>query len=91
VPILNCVTDNGDSTITVFFGYRNDNAYDVPIAVGVNNRFFPLPFDRSQPTLFLPGQHDSAFNVTFNVEEIGLIWWLDGNITAAWSGSPACP
>ncbi len=82
--------DNGDGTMTGFFGYRNDNPYNVAIAVGVNNQFFPSPLDRGQPTLFLPGQHDSVFSITFDAEEVGLLWRLDGRLTGAWLALRSC-
>ncbi|MCA9961844.1 MAG: hypothetical protein KC443_22550 [Anaerolineales bacterium] len=90
-PIVNCATNNGDGTITAFFGYKNSNSFDVTIPVGVNNSFFPQPFDRGQPTLFLAGDYDFVFKATFNEQDVGLIWWLDGNVTSAWIGTPACP
>ena len=90
-PFVNCAQNNGDGTVTAYFGYINNNSFDVNIGIGPTNGFLPLPVDRGQPTLFTPGRHDFEFSVTFAEDLFGLIWWLDGNVTAAWTGSPACP
>jgi hypothetical protein len=90
-PFVNCATNNGNGTVTAFFGYTNRNDYDVDIPIGEENRFFPAPKGRGQPHLFKPGRHNNAFSVTFDESLLGLIWYVDGNVTAAWIGSPPCP
>ncbi len=90
-PILNCVIHNGDDTVTVYFGYQNNNAYIVTVVPGANNRFFPAPTNRGQPAFFQPGLHSFVFSVTVNKSLDTLFWYLDDNTTPTWPGSPYCP
>jgi hypothetical protein len=93
IPILECVTDNGDGSYTAYFGYENENAYNVTIPVGPDNMFTPSPQDRGQPSLFesgiTPEYPDTAFSVDFDASS--LTWTLDGQTSTASSSSPQCP
>ncbi len=75
-PVLECVSDNGDGTYTARFGYLNQNAAVVTIAVGGDNKFTPSPQDRGQTTEFQPGRQRDVFRVTFDGSN--LVWTLKG-------------
>ncbi len=66
IPLLNCVTDNGDGTFTAHFGYLNQTASAITVPLGPKNMFVPPPNDRAQPTVFQPGENDDVFQVTFD-------------------------
>ena len=92
VPVLNCVTDHGDGTLTAYFGYVNDNSYIVTIARGMGtpeNWLLYLPGNEQvQPETFNSGVYNNVFSVQFT----GIILWgLDGSTVIGNSGSPACP
>jgi hypothetical protein len=75
VPILECVSDNGDGTFTALFGYRNEYSTPVTIAIGTNNAFSPAPIDRGQPTAFQPGRQVGVFSAGFR-QGGSLVWAL---------------
>lgn len=55
---------NDDDTITLVFGYFNENWEQEPnIEVGENNFFSPGERDRGQPTRFLPRRNRFTFEV----------------------------
>lgn len=92
-PILECVEQIGETTYKAYFGYLNENDEDITIDIGPENKFTPSPQDRDQPTIFQPGRNYSAFNVTFNGNN--LVWTLtgpDGNTRTATASanSPPC-
>jgi hypothetical protein len=92
IPLLECVKDNKDGTLTAFFGYKNQNAYLVEIPIGEHNRFTPGSEDRGQPTKFNPGRSneypDASFQVVFDGESI--TWTLDGGSVTASGKSNYC-
>ena len=92
LPILECVQDNGDGTITAFFGYKNNNSYQVEIPLGNLNKFTPDPKDRGQPIKFEPGRSpsypDASFRVVFDGDSI--TWNLDGESVTASANSDYC-
>lgn len=70
---------NDDDTITLVFGYFNENWEQEPnIEVGENNFFSPGERDRGQPTRFLPRRNRFTFEVVvpgdFGDDE--LVWTL---------------
>ncbi|HEY9167695.1 MAG TPA: hypothetical protein VIS48_16195 [Candidatus Kryptonia bacterium] len=87
-PILDCVTRVNDSTYTAWFGYENDDTTSIFVPVGAQNKFSPVPNDRTQPTLFEPGKKDRVFSVVFNGKN--LTWKLNGNEVTASRKSSAC-
>jgi len=66
VPLLECVDNNGDGTYTAHFGYLNTTGSVITLPVGSKNMFVGGDKDRGQPTVFYPGEHLSAFTVTFD-------------------------
>jgi hypothetical protein len=53
-----------DGTITLMFGYMNENWEETPqIPIGEDNFFSPGPADRGQPTYFLPRRNRFIFEV----------------------------
>jgi hypothetical protein len=85
-PLLECVLDNKDGTLTAFFGYMNPNSFKVDFPIGDQNRFTSGSEDRGQPTMFEPGQSPAYPNASFQVEFEGesITWILDtGSVTAS--------
>ena len=92
VPILNCVTDHGDGSLTAYFGYINDNSYMVTIAHGAdtpkNWLLYAPGSEQVQPETFNPG----VYNNVFSVQSTKIVLWrLDGKMAIGNPGSPACP
>jgi hypothetical protein len=87
-PILDCVTQQNDTTYTAWFGYENTNSISITVPVGPQNKFTPTPNDRNQPTVFNPGRKDYIFSVVFNGNN--LTWKLNGNQVVASKKSPKC-
>jgi hypothetical protein len=76
----------GTDSCQGYFGYKNDNAYDVTLAKGVNNQIvgsytgiFPsLPYTGNDvPTLFYSGRFSGAFRIVWNTAG-PISWDLDG-------------
>ena len=80
-PILECVSDNGNGTLTGHFGYVNSNAFPVSVPVGSLNKFdsAAATLNRGQPTVFQPGRTpyypNAAFKVVFPANEVR-VWNL---------------
>lgn len=94
VPLLECVAEHADGTLTAHFGYENRNPFATTIFVGSENFFSPSPANRGQPVTFAPGRTapfpDNPVSVTFAAGET-LAWTLDGTTITASASSPACP
>lgn len=89
-PILECVAENPDGTLTAHFGYENPNTYVVVIDSRHQNTFHPAPtFRTGQPEYFVPGRVEDWFSVLFDGN--GLTWVLDGHAVTANRNSPRCP
>jgi hypothetical protein len=92
-PILECVSDNGNGTLTGHFGYVNNNAFPVSVPVGSLNKFdsAAATLNRGQPTVFQPGRTpyypNAAFKVVFPSSEVR-VWNLKGKTSTA-SNNPA--
>jgi hypothetical protein len=88
LPVMNCVTNNGDGTYTAFFGYDNQNSAGVFIPVYAQNKISPEPWDRGQPGVFKVGVQEKVFSVTWTSGNI--IWHLINNTAKAKTNSPPC-
>lgn len=92
-PILECVSENADGTLTGHFGYVNGNAFPVSVKIGNSNKFdsAAATLDRGQPTVFQPGRTpyypNAAFKVVFPANEVR-VWNLKGK-TSTVSNNPA--
>jgi sugar lactone lactonase YvrE len=67
-PIGQCVTDRGVSASPRFiatFGYDNPNTVPLVALKPLVNSVLPLPFDRGQPQILLPGSQRNVFSVQF--------------------------
>jgi hypothetical protein len=91
-PVLECVVDRGSgwsnpaTRYVARWGYQNRNTFQVEIPVNSStNKFTPTPFNRGQPTVFLPGRVRNTFEVAFNGNN--LVWHLSGR-TATASSNP---
>ena len=65
-PIVDNIAVNVDGSFTAYFGYQNENLFEVPIPIGPLNHLEPSPFDRGQPEVFRPGVHHNVFSVIFD-------------------------
>ena len=87
-PILECVSDNGNGTLTGHFGYVNANGFPVSVPVGNLNKFDSVAatLNRGQPTVFQPGRTpyypNAAFKVVFPANEVR-VWNLKGRTSTA--------
>jgi hypothetical protein len=92
-PILECVSDNGNGTLTGHFGYVNGNPFPVSVKIGNLNKFdsAAATLNRGQPTVFQPGRTpyypNAAFKVVFPSSEVR-VWNLKGKTSTA-SNNPA--
>ena len=98
-PIFECWSDNGDGTVTVNFGYLNQNSFVVNIPHGDNNKMTPSTYTTNLPVDFQPGRTpywpDPAISFVVPVEELPVVWTLegpDGSRRTATAGpeSPRC-
>jgi hypothetical protein len=80
-----------------YFGYRNENPFEVSIAIGDRNQFnFIYPSENvvlepaEQVTNFLVGRQNGVFSVTWNSSTgENFIWSLDGHSAVArWCNPP---
>jgi hypothetical protein len=62
-------------TITMSFGYFNQNHTDVTIQPGDGNRFLPGPVDRQQPVVLLEGRHRFACTIVVPEDFNGKVQW----------------
>jgi hypothetical protein len=76
-PVVERVVAIGPGQYRATFGYDNEGTASISMAVGAENRFFPDPADRGQPTLFLAGRRTDVFSVVFDGRP--LTWRLAGN------------
>lgn len=79
-PIVNCIWNNGNGTVTASVGYRSTNSGTVTEPIGSGNRFRPGAQNRGQPTTFLPGTQNNVFAVTVTYAEIEdeINWYVTG-------------
>lgn len=73
-PIFNCVYKK-HNYCDYYFGYWNNVNKTLTIKTGINNHFQPVPLDRGQPELFLPGEHNYVFKLTMKCYE-QVTWYL---------------
>jgi hypothetical protein len=76
-PVVERVVALGPGQYRATFGYDNTGSVPVSMPVGAENRFFPDPQDRGQPTMFLSGRRAEAFSVVFDGRP--LVWRLAGH------------
>jgi hypothetical protein len=89
-PVLKCVEVVSKTEWRAHFGYVSTSKDELAISVGLFNRFWPPPLDRSQPTVFGPGSRDDVARVAFN--PLGsTAWVLGSDFVLADAHSPPCP
>jgi gliding motility-associated-like protein len=76
-PLLSCVEDNGNGTLTAHLGYVNNNRQAVTIAAGEQNQLWALALQGAGIERFEPGRQEKAFSVTFS-DRSTLTWTLTG-------------
>jgi hypothetical protein len=80
-PIAECVDVNQNGTLVAHFGYRNDAASAVEVAIGQRNYLSPGAVDRGQPKTFFNGRINNVFTVTFPSTDT--ITWVVGDATTS--------
>ena len=80
-PIAECVDVNQNGTLVAHFGYRNDAASAVEVAIGQRNYLSPGAVDRGQPKTFFNGRINNVFTVTFPSTDT--ITWGVGDATTS--------
>ncbi|HXG93318.1 MAG TPA: HYR domain-containing protein [Blastocatellia bacterium] len=70
------------SRIIAHFGYFNTTPNQLTFAAGsVVNQFTPLPANRFQPSVFLPGLHSKVVSVDLSAGELS--WFINGQAIVA--------
>ncbi len=96
IPLLECVTNNGNGTYTAYFGYQNLSASSVTIVTGSTvgkNNFSPGALNQGQVQTFSPGRVKAAFRVTFSGQPLTWTVQTSGAVqttVSASSSSQAC-
>ena len=80
-PIAECVDVNQNGTLVAHFGYQNDAASAVEVAIGQRNYLSPGAVDRGQPKTFFTGRINNVFTVTFPSTDT--ITWGVGDATSS--------
>jgi hypothetical protein len=90
-PVLECVVDNGDGSLTAHWGYNNTSGLVQVLPVGGSpaNQFSPSPQDRGQPTTFAIGRHVDVFATVFAPPTL-LVWSLGTSTATASAASRRC-
>jgi hypothetical protein len=88
-PFVDRVIALGNGQYRATFGYVNGGSTPVSVPVGADNRFFPDPTGRGQPTLFLPGRHAGACTVDFDGRPI--TWTLTSLAVTASAANASAP
>lgn len=93
MPVAECISADQNGK-RVWFGYQNQTANLVSVAVGGDNLFMPLPGNNGQPTSFQPGTATHVFSALLRGKRI--IWKLRGldglmhSATASLATTPSC-
>ena len=87
-PAAKCISINADGSLQAYFGYTNNNDFEVTIPVGARNNINPDPEDRGQPVQFLPGNVANVFDT--KLDEPSTAWYLDGVSVSADKTLPTC-
>jgi hypothetical protein len=81
-PVYDGFEVNPDGTYSMWFSYFNRNqAEELDVPIGADNRFEPGPADRGQPTHFVPTWQKSVFRVVVPKDfgDRKLTWRLTSN------------
>lgn len=89
-PVFKCVEKLSSTSYRAHFGYTNSSSTAVSIPIGFNNRFYPNPQGRGQPTSFLPGAQADVVQATFPSSS-AVAWVLGYTIQIATTTSAKCP
>jgi gliding motility-associated-like protein len=76
-PLLSCVEDNGNGSLTAHLGYLNHNKQAVTVSAGRDNSLSVFALQGAVVESFLPGRQEKAFSVTFSANST-LTWTLTG-------------
>jgi hypothetical protein len=96
-PILDCLRQNTNGTVTAILGYTNSARTAENIPAGTWNTISPTNYNGPQPTTFASGTKHGAYTVTMTKSEYGggPSWFLDGKFAffgSSWAaGVATCP
>ena len=85
-PSAKCIGINQDGSLEAYFGYKNDNEFDVIIPSGINN--YSDPETQDLPTTFTAGNIEPAFRV--RMEGTTASWTLNGVTAEANTSTATC-
>ena len=85
-PSAKCIGINQDGSLEAYFGYKNDNEFDVIIPSGINN--YSDPETQDLPTTFTAGNIETAFRV--RMEGTTASWTLNGVTAEANISTATC-
>ena len=85
-PSAKCIGINQDGSLEAYFGYKNDNEFDVIIPSGSNN--YSDPETQDLPTTFTAGNIEPAFRV--RMEGRTASWTLNGVTAEANASTATC-
>jgi hypothetical protein len=88
-PVVKCVDKLSATSYRAHFGYTNSSAQAIAIPMGFNNRFFPNPANRGQPTTFLPGAQTDVVQTSFPSNG-SATWILGSTFQFATANSTRC-
>jgi len=101
-PVLECVAEEADGSLTAFFGFENRTGLPAAIPFGTDNRVTPAAYDRRQPEAFdmpnvVPGRPGRtpfypgfAWRVAFQPGQ-QVVWKLGPRTATASASSARCP
>jgi len=76
VPFMEGWYGNEDGSVTVSYGYQNNNETNVIIPRGENNYVEPAQLDGMPPEIYFPGRHMGVFAITIPAAMASeTAWW----------------
>ena len=86
-PIAECRDKKAGGKFLTYFGYQNDNQFEIKLNIPSLNKFAPSPEDRGQQDTFITGRVVNAFSVTSDSD---ITWRLAEQSATSNASLPAC-
>jgi uncharacterized repeat protein (TIGR01451 family) len=86
-PIAECRDKKPGNKFLTYFGYQNDNPFEIKLNIPGENNFSPSPEDRGQPASFFTGRVVNAFSVNSDSD---LTWKLASQSVSTSNSLPLC-
>ncbi len=87
-PVIECVWDNRNGTMTALWGWQNPTTDTAAIAYGSHNSISPGADNQGQPTAYPPGTKRNVFVTTFTGTTS--TWRLGNNSATVTAATPRC-